>query len=138
MIRFTHNNFLTLAEADLVQWLERIAALEGYTVDELEYNFVDSNTLFTINKEYLNHDTYTDIVTFDYTENKAIKAEAYISCDALKENAKKYRQSAENECLRLLSHALLHCLGFNDKSIEEKALMRSKEEDCINLFHVKH
>ena len=88
MIRFTHNNFLTFAESDLAQWLERIAALEGYTVDELEYNFVDSNTLFTINKEYLNHDTYTDIVTFDYTENKAIKAEAYISCDALKENAK--------------------------------------------------
>ena len=69
MIRFTHNNFLTLAEADLVQWLERIAALEGYTVDELEYNFVDSNTLLIINKEYLNHDTYTDIVTFDYIIN---------------------------------------------------------------------
>ena len=138
MIRFIHDCFLTFSEADLERWLIHIATGEGYTVKKLEYNFVDSNTLFTINKEYLNHDTYTDIVTFDYTENKAIKAEAYISCDALKENAKKYRQSAERECLRLLSHALLHCLGFNDKSIEEKALMRSKEEDCINLFHVKH
>ena len=138
MIRFTHNNFLTLPEADLAQWLDRVAELEGYTVDELEYNFVDANTLSIINKEYLNHDTYTDIVTFDYTEKKAIKAEAYISCDALKENANKYRQSIENECLRLLSHGLLHCLGFKDKSTEEKVLMRSKEEGCINLFHVKH
>ena len=138
MIRFVHDNFLTLSEADLAQWLKQIAAKEGYTVKELEYNFVDQDTMLSLNQKYLNHNTDTDIITFDYSETKEIKAEAYISCDALKKNAKKHAQTVDNECLRLLSHALLHCLGYKDKSAEQKEQMRSKEETCINLFHVKH
>lgn len=138
MIRFNHNKFLSFPEEDLVFWLNSIVEQEGYTVDELEYNFVDSDTMLSLNKEYLNHEMDTDIITFDYTESKAIKAEAYISLDALKKNAKTYAQTVESESLRLLSHALLHCLGYNDKTNDQKELMRSKEEDCINLFHVKH
>jgi rRNA maturation RNase YbeY len=125
-------------EADLAHWLKTIALREGYTVDELEYNFVDADTLFTLNKEYLNHDTDTDIITFDYSESKSIKAEVYISCDALRNNARIHSQTVESECLRLLSHALLHCLGYNDKTTDEKNRMRSKEESYMNLFHVKH
>lgn len=138
MIRFNHNKFLSLPEEDLALWLNSIVEQEGYTVEELEYNFVDTDTMLSLNQEYLNHDTDTDIITFDYTESKAIKAEAYISCDVLKKNAKIYAQTIESESLRLLSHGLLHCLGYNDKTNEQKELMRSKEEDCINLFHVKH
>lgn len=115
-----------------------IAVREGYTIEEMEYNFVDADTLFRLNKEYLNHDTDTDIITFDYSDSKAIKAEVYISCDALKTNAEIHAQTAESECLRLLSHALLHCMGYNDKTNEEKEHMRLKEEGYINLFHVKH
>jgi rRNA maturation RNase YbeY len=125
-------------EADLAHWLKTIALREGYTVDELEYNFVDADTLFTLNKEYLNHDTDTDIITFDYSEGKSIKAEVYISCDALRNNARIHSQTVESECLRLLTHALLHCLGYNDKTTDEKDRMRSKEESYMNLFHVKH
>ncbi|MBT4825545.1 MAG: rRNA maturation RNase YbeY [Bacteroidetes bacterium] len=125
-------------EADLAHWLKTIALREGYTVDELEYNFVDADTLFTLNKEYLNHDTDTDIITFDYSESKSIKAEVYISCDALRNNARIHSQTVESECLRLLTHALLHCLGYNDKTTDEKDRMRSKEESYMNLFHVKH
>ena len=138
LIRFNHNKFLSLPEEDLALWINSIVEQEGYTVEELEYNFVDTDTMLSLNQEYLNHDTDTDIITFDYTESKAIKAEAYISCDVLKKNAKIYAQTIENESLRLLSHALLHCLGYNDKTNEQKELMRSKEEDYINLFHVKH
>ena len=138
MIRFTHDDFLIFPETDLAHWLKTIAAEEGHTVDELEYNFVEADTLLNLNKEYLNHDTYTDIITFDYTQNKSIKAEVYISYEALKNNAKTHGQTIESELLRLLSHALLHCIGYNDKTIDEKDIMRDKEEDCINLFHVKH
>jgi len=138
LIRFTHKNFLMFQEADLAHWLKTIALREGYTVDELEYNFVDADTLFTLNKEYLNHDTDTDIITFDYSESKSIKAEVYISCDALRNNARIHSQTVESECLRLLSHAMLHCLGYNDKTTDEKDRMRSKEESYMNLFHVKH
>ena len=137
MIRFTHDDFLIFPETDLAHWLKTIAAEEGHTVDELEYNFVEADTLLNLNKEYLNHDTYTDIITFDYTQNKSIKAEVYISYEALKNNAKIHGQTIESELLRLLSHALLHCIGYNDKTIDEKDIMREKEEDCINLFHVK-
>ena len=84
LIRFNHDNFLTLPEADLQQWLIGIALSEGYAVEEVEYNFVDAEILFSLNKKYLNHETHTDIITFDYSESKAIKAEAYISLDALK------------------------------------------------------
>ena len=137
MIRFTHDDFLIFPETDLAHWLKTIAAEEGHTVDELEYNFVEADTLLNLNKEYLNHDTDTDIITFDYTQNKSIKAEVYISYEALKNNAKIHGQTLESELLRLLSHALLHCIGYNDKTIDEKDIMREKEEDCINLFHVK-
>lgn len=138
MIRFTHDDFLMFPETDLAHWLKTIAAEEGHTVDELEYNFVEADTLLNLNKEYLNHDTDTDIITFDYTKDKSIKAEVYISYEALKNNAKIHGQKLESELLRLLSHALLHCIGYNDKTIDEKDIMRDKEEDCINLFHVKH
>ena len=138
MIRFTHDDFLIFPETDLAHWLKTIAAEEGHTVDELEYNFVEADTLLNLNKEYLNHDTDTDIITFDYTQNKSIKAEVYISYEALKNNAIIHGQTIESELLRLLSHALLHCIGYNDKTIDEKDIMRDKEEDCINLFHVKH
>lgn len=137
LIRFTHDDFLIFPETDLAHWLKTIAAEEGHTVDELEYNFVEADTLLNLNKEYLNHDTDTDIITFDYTQNKSIKAEVYISYEALKNNAKIHGQTIESELLRLLSHALLHCIGYNDKTIDEKDIMREKEEDCINLFHVK-
>tara|TARA_B100001173_G_scaffold312520_1_gene334325 strand:+ start:83 stop:499 length:417 start_codon:yes stop_codon:yes gene_type:complete len=138
LIRFNHDKFLALSEVDLALWLNIIAEQEGYTVEELEYNFVDLDTMLSLNQEYLNQDADTDIITFDYTESKVIKAEAYISGDTLRKNAKTHEQTIENEILRLLCHALLHCLGYNDKTNNQKQIMRLKEEDCINLFHVKH
>ncbi len=137
MIRFNHDNFLMFPELELGQWLAAIAEEQGYIIEEVEFNFVDADKMLLLNQEYLNHDTHTDIITFDYTETKALVAEVYISCPALQKNAELHSQTPENECLRLLSHAILHCLGFNDKSIYQKQLMRSKEDDCINLFHVK-
>ena len=138
MVSFTHDDFLMFQEPDLVYWLSTIAEKEGYSLDHLEYNFVDAEALLSLNQKYLNHDTDTDIITFDYTETKGIQAEAFISCPALLQNAKLNGQTAENEVLRLLSHALLHCMGYNDKTAEQKEVMRLKEEECINLFHVKH
>ena len=125
-------------EPELAHWLITIAEKEGYSLDQLEYNFVDAETLLSLNQKYLKHDTDTDIITFDYTETKGIQAEAFISCPALLQNAKLNGQTIENEVLRLLSHALLHCVGYKDKTAEQKEVMRLKEEECINLFHVKH
>ena len=85
-----------------------------------------------MNKSYLGHDSHTDIITFDYSENMSINAEVYISIDMMKENAKKFKQSIENEMVRLISHALFHCMGHSDKSKLEKEKMRIMEEKFIN------
>ena len=137
VIRFFHKNFLTLDQNLLAEWLIEIAKNEGHIIKKLEYNFVKALTLGELNKKFLNHDTETDILTFDYSKDNQITAEAFISCEALKENAKEFKQSVENETLRLISHAVLHCVGYRDRDEGEKSLMRIKEDEYIEMFHVK-
>jgi len=137
LIRFFHNKFLTLKEDALAMWLEKIAHAEDYKIDKMDYNFIDAKDLLKLNERYLDHDTYTDIITFDYSEGNTVLAEAFISTDALNENASKFCQSAANESLKLIAHALLHCVGYNDKTDQDKKVMREKESFYIDLFHVK-
>ena len=137
MIRFFHNKFLTLNEDTLSLWLENIARAEDYKIDKMDYNFIDAKDLFKLNERHLNHDTDTDIITFDYSKGNTVLAEAFISTDALNENARKLSQSTEKESLRLIVHALLHCVGYNDKTYQDKKSMREKESFYIDLFHVK-
>ena len=103
----------------------------GFKIEKLEYNFVDLNAMRSLNLDFLNHDNHTDILTFDYSEEKNLIAEVYISLPMMTENAKKYNQSIENECVRLVSHGLFHCLGYKDKTPDEKATMRKMEEEFI-------
>ena len=103
----------------------------GFKIEKLEYNFVGLNTMRLMNVNFLNHDNHTDILAFDYTEQKNLIAEVYISLSMMRENAKKYNQSIENECIRLISHGLFHCLGYKDKTPDEKVTMRELEEEFI-------
>ena len=103
----------------------------GFKIEKLEYNFVDLNAMRSLNVDFLNHYNHTDILTFDYSEEKNLIAEVYISLSMMRENAKKYKQSIDNECVRLISHGLFHCLGYKDKTSGEKAVMRKKEEEFI-------
>ena len=103
----------------------------GFNIEKLEYNFVDLNAMRSLNLDFLNHDNHTDILTFDYSEEKNLIAEVYISLPMMRENAKKFNQSIENECVRLVSHGLFHCLGYKDKTPDEKATMRKMEEEFI-------
>ena len=137
MIQFFHNDFLTLDNKQLSEWLLKVAKKEGFVIQKLHYNFVDASKLNELNTKYLNHDYETDILTFDYSVDNEISAEAFISHEAVEQNAKKNKQSIEKETLRLLSHALLHCFGHHDKSPDEKLFMRLKEEECMAMFHVK-
>ena len=110
MIRFYNNNFLNLDEKKISSWLFNIAKTENYSISRFDFNFVDKDFLLNLNKNHLNHNFYTDILTFDYSKDKKILAEAFISYDALKENAKKYMKTVENEALRVICHGLLHCM----------------------------
>ena len=113
------------------QKLIDFATEEGFKIDRLEYNFVDSEKIYSLNKDFLNHDTDTDIITFDYSKSKTIIAEVFISNEMMIKNASENMQSIENESFRLLSHGLLHCMGYKDNTVKEKAIMRKKEEEFI-------
>ena len=93
--------------------------------------------LLRINREFLNHNYHTDIISFDYTKSKIIEADFYLSMWAIKNSAKKESQSTEKETLRVIIHGILHCMGYNDKTSEQVKIMRNKEEEFISLFHVK-
>ena len=115
----------------LKETINYFADKDGFRIKKLEYNFVDIKQMESLNNNFLNHKNDTDIITFDYSEGKTIIAEVFISKEMMRDNAQKYVQSVENECIRLISHGLFHCLGYKDKSSEEKQIMRKKEEEFI-------
>lgn len=116
-------------------WLKNIAEAENHKISDLNYIFCSDEYLLNINVEYLDHDTYTDIITFDNSEEEnIIEGDIFISIDRVKENSKTLNVEEEKELSRVISHGLFHLLGYKDKSKEEANLMRNKEEFAINLF----
>jgi probable rRNA maturation factor len=117
------------------RWLKSIATKAGFTIKELNYVFCSDEYLYRMNLEYLNHDTYTDIITFDNSEKEFdIAGDIFVSIDRVGENAQTNNQKAETELNRVLVHGLLHLMGYKDKTKEESTLMRQKEEESINLY----
>lgn len=119
-------------------WIGRIVAAEGFLEGQLDYVFCNDDYLLSINKEYLNHDTYTDIITFDYSDGGTVSGDIFISTDRVKDNASVYDVAVSEELLRVMSHGVLHLAGYGDKTDDERKLMRAKEEEMIKLFHVEH
>jgi len=107
---------------------------EGKEAGNINYIFCDDEYLHKINVEYLQHDTLTDIITFDYTEGKVLHSDIYISVDRVKENAEIFKVPFQRELLRVLAHGLLHLCGYKDKTPKDSALMRQKEEEMMLLF----
>jgi rRNA maturation RNase YbeY len=91
-----------------------------------------------MNKKYLNHDTFTDVIGFDNTVGKKLQGDVAISVDRVKENARIFEVSFDNELRRVMAHGLLHFCGYQDKDLDDKALMNQKEEEKLKMFHVKH
>ena len=116
-------------------WLKKIALSEDFKVGELNYIFCSDEYLYQINVDYLNHHTYTDIITFDNSEEeKLIEGDIFVSIDRVKENAQKHGQEELSELSRVISHGLLHLMGYKDKTKADAELMRSKEAFAIELF----
>lgn len=115
-------------------WLVSVARKEHRALDSLTYIFCTDHYLYSLNKQFLRHSTYTDILSFDYSEQDAINGEIYISVPRVRENAQKFKQDFETELRRVVVHGLLHFLGYQDKSPRQKAQMRRKEEACLSLW----
>jgi len=116
------------------RWIEQVAELEQRRISSLSYIFCSDKYLLSINQKYLNHNTLTDIVTFDLAEDAEIEGEIYISVERVKENAVKYAVDFEEELHRVIIHGLLHLIGYKDKTASQKAQMRKKEQACLSLY----
>ena len=139
MISFNYETDFELDnEAHHEDWISRIIESEGFDEGEINYIFCDDEYLHKINVEYLNHDTLTDIISFDYTVGNLIQGDIFVSVERVKDNANDFNVSFEEELKRVLSHGVLHYCGYKDKSPKDEALMRSKEEEKMKMFHVEH
>ncbi len=118
-------------EAETSLWLQSIIDREEKQLQQLAYIFCDDEYLHKINLEYLNHDTYTDVITFPYAEPPIIEGDIFISIERVKDNAKGLGLSFEQELRRVMAHGLLHLCGYSDKTPEEAARMRAKEDEAL-------
>jgi rRNA maturation RNase YbeY len=139
MISFNYEtDFLLENEAHYEAWISRIIESEGFEEGEINYIFFDDEYLHKINLEYLAHDTLTDIISFDYTVGNLIQGDIFVSIERVQDNASDFNVSFEEELKRVLSHGVLHYCGYKDKSPKDEALMRSKEDEKMQMFHVEH
>ena len=128
MISFNYETELQLDnEEHLSQWISNTITKEGFSEGEINYIFCDDAYLIDLNIEFLDHDTLTDIISFDYTLGKLINGDVYISIERVRENADDFEVTFENELSRVMIHGILHYCGYKDKTEAEEAEMRSKE-----------
>jgi probable rRNA maturation factor len=121
-------------ESTTVKWIQAVLSSEGYNDKNLNYIFCSDEYLLQINQEYLEHNTYTDIITFDNTEEDYnLEADIFISIERVEENAGKLGKSFAEELHRVMIHGLLHIMGYSDKTPDEKQSMREKEDACLSL-----
>lgn len=117
------------------KWIKTVSLSEGYKIGELNYIFCSDEYLLEINKQYLDHDYYTDIITFDNSEEEdMLEGDVYVSVDRVQDNAEQLGVPFETELRRVLIHGLLHLTGYEDGTEELKATMRAKEDACLSIF----
>tara|TARA_X000000950_G_scaffold195191_1_gene235168 strand:- start:176 stop:598 length:423 start_codon:yes stop_codon:yes gene_type:complete len=137
-IEFISNiDFVLTKKKRHINWLINVANIEGYNIKNVVYVFLTDDELKSLNVKYLNHDYYTDVLSFNDSVGKDIKGDIAISIQRVKENAKLYSPSFEEELRRVMVHGLLHFMNYKDTTKEEVALIRAKEEKMLGLFHVK-
>ena len=136
MITFNSETSFTLKnQKKLVKWIGDVISSEGFQVGEINYIFCDDSYLNKINQEFLNHDTFTDIISFDYTLGKEVGGDIFISIERVLENAEKFNEVFENELHRVMIHGILHFIGYKDKTKKDKILMRTKEDEKVFILN---
>lgn len=137
MINFFTETEFTINEDEINSWLLSVIASEDKNLGEINYIFCDDAYLLSINQQYLDHDTYTDIISFDTSEGNVLSGDIFISVERIKENAQQFNVSVDDELKRVLAHGILHFCGYKDKTDDEAKLMREKEDEKLKMFHVE-
>ncbi len=135
MIQFFFENIENLSiNENITSWIEYIITHEGKKLGDINYIFCDDEYLLKINQDYLQHDYYTDIITFDYVKGKKISGDIFVSVTRVSENAPLLSKSFEEELHRVIAHGVLHLCGYKDKTEDEIKEMRSKEDFYLNAI----
>ena len=138
MIDFNYETDFTLENEEAIRvWISNVIKSEAKNEGEINYIFCDDEYLLQINQEHLQHDYYTDIISFDYSLGNEINGDMFISVDRVKENAQDFNVSFNDELKRVIVHGILHYCGYKDKSGVDELLMRSKEDEKLAMFHVE-
>ena len=136
MISFNYEtDFKLHDEKELSIWISSIINSEGFKEGDINYIFCNDDYLLQLNQEFLNHDTLTDIISFDYTLGKEISGDIFISIERVLDNSKDYQVDFSNELYRVMVHGVLHYCGYNDKTKKESQLMRAKENYYTEILH---
>lgn len=133
-IHFEDVDDFSINENELTNWFSNVCSFENHTLGDISIIFCSDEYLLEMNKTHLDHDYYTDIITFDYTDNQIVSGDLFISIDRVRENALDFNVSFNHELHRVMIHGLLHLCGYKDKSDDEEKLMRSKENDALSLI----
>lgn len=138
MINFNYETDFVLENEEVFErWLSAVIVSENKKEGEINYIFCDDDYLHKINVEYLDHDTLTDIISFDYTMGNELSGDIFVSIERVKDNANDFKVSFDDELKRVLVHGILHYCGYKDKTDADAELMRSKENQKIAMFHVE-
>ena len=135
---FSEIKFKLQQKRTIKNWLIEVAIQEKKKIGDLNIIFYNNKQLLEINKQYLNHETLTDIITFDYSESELLIGDIFISVERVKENAQKFNVSFEEELRRVMAHGILHLCGYKDKNNNEKKLMKQKEEEALLLYQTSY
>ena len=119
---------------DTSAWIRRVAEQHGYSVGDVAYIFCDDEKILEVNRQYLQHDYYTDIITFDYTEGRRIAGDIFISLDTVASNAEQFHTTYEQELHRVIIHGILHLCGIDDKGPGEREVMEQHENAALSLL----
>lgn len=139
MITYNYESDFQLENEEIFStWIEHVVLSEDKVLGEVNYIFCDDEYLHKINVEYLDHDTLTDIISFDYSEGNLVQGDIFISIERVADNASDFDVPFNEELKRVMIHGILHYCGYKDKSDSDEKLMRSKEDEMIKMFHVKH
>lgn len=118
----------------ILKWLHAIVNHYGRELGALNFIFCDDEYILSVNRQYLQHDYYTDVITFDYCEGKVLSGDVFISLDTVKSNSEEYHSGYENEFHRVVCHSVLHLIGFKDKTESDSIEMRKNEDICLELL----
>ena len=138
MISFNYETDFELHnESYFSKWISAVILSENKKEGEINYIFCDDDYLLEINQQYLDHDTLTDIISFDYSVGNELNGDVFVSVERVKENASDYKVTFQEEIQRVLVHGILHYCGYKDKTESDELIMRAKEEEKMKMFHVE-